>query len=89
MRGFMFKKYEMPLIFIFKKETYISIHMLFVFFSIDLIYLDKNKKVIELKKKVKPFIGGYFPKKKAKYLIEIKKGEILKKNIEMGDILEF
>ena len=43
--------------------------MFFVFFSIDLFYLNKNKEVIEIKKDLKPFTF-YNPKEKAQYLIE-------------------
>ena len=39
--------------------------MFFVFFPIDVLFLDKNKKVVELKENFKPF-SIYFPKNKAK-----------------------
>lgn len=73
------------LVFTWKYEDFRPIHMLFVFFSIDLFYLNKNKEVIEIKKKVKPFFF-YNPKKKAQYLIEAPTGEI---NLKVKDIVEF
>ncbi len=65
----MFNK-KKNLIFIFKKEEKISLHMFFVFFPIWAIYLDKNKKVI-FKKKLYPFVSIANPKLKTKYVIEL------------------
>ncbi len=59
------------LIFIFKKEKYVSLHTLFVFYPIDIIYLDKNKKIIKLLKKVKPFTL-LIPYTKCRYILELK-----------------
>jgi uncharacterized membrane protein (UPF0127 family) len=44
--------------------------MLFVFYSINVLFLDSNKKVIDIKKRLRPFTF-YSPKKKAKYIIEL------------------
>ena len=63
------------LVFIFNKEKKVSLHMIFVFFPIDVLYLDKNKKVIEMKKDFKPF-SFYIPKKRAKYILELPEGII-------------
>jgi uncharacterized protein len=71
--GLMFrKKINKPYIFIFNKEKIISLHMFFVFMPIDVLFLDKNKKVVE-KTTLKPFTI-YTPKNKAKYVIELPKG---------------
>lgn len=59
-----------------KKQT---IHSWFVFYPITLLYLNKEKELIE-KHKLKPF-SYYTPKNKAKYLIETPK----KVNIEKGE----
>ncbi|MEI8364524.1 MAG: DUF192 domain-containing protein [archaeon] len=47
-----------------------SIHMMFVFYPITVIFLDENKKVVDIKKKVIPF-WFYAPKKPAKYILEM------------------
>jgi uncharacterized membrane protein (UPF0127 family) len=48
--GMMFsKQQERALIFRFNKEKTISLHMLFVFYPIDVIFLDKNKIVVDKK----------------------------------------
>ena len=62
--------------------------MIFVFFPIDVIYLNKNKKVIEMKSNFRPFTF-YSPKKNAKYVIELPKGTIKKSRTSMGDIISF
>ena len=45
-------------------------HMFFVFFPIDVLFLDKNKKIIEIKKNLRPF-SFYYSKNKAKYVAEL------------------
>lgn len=85
--GLMFSK-QKDLIFQEKKEKIIPLHMLFVFFQIDVIYLSKKKQVVEIKKNLLPFTA-YFPKKKAQYVLELKKGTIEKSNTNINDFLEF
>ncbi len=75
-------------IFIFDKPTRIDLHMFFVFFPIDVLFLDETKKVIEIKKNFKPFTF-YFSKHKAKFVIELPQNTISKSNTELNDSLEF
>lgn len=75
-------------IFIFDKERNIPVTMFFVFFPIDILFLDKNKKVVELKENFKPFTN-YYPKNIAKYLIELPAGTIKKYKIAINDKLIF
>ncbi|MFH2027877.1 MAG: DUF192 domain-containing protein [Nanoarchaeota archaeon] len=87
--GLMFsKKNDISLIFYFRKETMIPIHMLFVFYPIDLLYLDKNKKVIEIKENLKPF-SFYNPKNKAMYVIETTVYNIKKTKTTINDQIYF
>ena len=39
------------LLFKFDKEIYVSLHMFFVFFPIDIIYINEKFKVIKIKKR--------------------------------------
>ena len=66
-RGLMFSK-KKTLLFVFKEERYIAIHNLFVFFPITLIFLDKERKVVEIKS-LQPF-SFTRARHKAKYVIE-------------------
>ncbi len=88
--GLMFsiKKSDFGLIFSFNREQYIPLHMFFVFYSIDVLYLSQDKKVIEMKKHFKPFTL-YNPKHKASYVIEIPNNRINKTHTEINDIISF
>ena len=82
----MFSIRPKTLIFAFKNEQIISLHMFFVFFPIDILYLDKNKIVVEKKENFRPFTM-YTPKNKAQYVIELPENSI--KEIKIGDCLTF
>ena len=81
--GLMFtkKNNNLGLIFKFNKEQIIPMHMLFVFYPIDVLFLNKEKKVVEIKKSFKPWTF-YTPKKKAMYVIEIASNN---HEIDIGD----
>jgi uncharacterized protein len=75
-----------PLVFTFPKEKKQSFHMLFVFYPIDLLFLDKHMKVVEIKENFKPF-KFYNSKNCAKYVIELPVDKIRKTNTNVGDII--
>ena len=82
--GLMFSP-KKTLVFHFNKEQLISLHMWFVFYSIDIYYLNKDKVVIETKKCFKPFTF-HTNNKRAKYLIETPINRLM---INIGDKLDF
>ncbi|MBW2998815.1 DUF192 domain-containing protein [Candidatus Woesearchaeota archaeon] len=82
-RGLMFSK-KKTLIFEFKRSSRINLHMFFVFFKINLYFLNENKEVIEIKKDFKPFTI-YLSKKKARYVIESPN----KLNLNVGNVVEW
>lgn len=91
-KGLMFerkKNFNYALVFEFEGEQKMraSIHMMFVFFPIDAIYLNKGKKVVDIKLGLKPFTLNYTPKGKARYLIELPKGTA--NEIKLGDQLNW
>ena len=90
-RGLMFerkKNFDYGLVFEFGSEKRIeaSIHMMFVFFPIDAVYLDSQKKVVDIAT-VKPFSLNYTPKKKAGFLVELPVGSA--KTVSIGDTLKW
>ena len=87
MLGLMNKLGKTNLIMIFNKERRISLHMFFVFYPIDVLILDENKKVIEIKENFKPFTF-WTAKNQGKHLIELGNKES-KGNGSVGDLLEF
>lgn len=80
-RGMMFRDKVIPLVFIFSKERRLRLHSFFCK-EMDLVFLDANYKVVEVKKNWKPF-SFYVSKKKAKVLIELPIGS----RIDLGDRL--
>ncbi len=90
-KGLMFedkKNFDYALIFEFPQESKIgcSLHMLFVFFPIDVLFLNKEKKVVD-KVTLNPFVPNYTPKKPSKYVIELPKGKT--KGIKLGQKIEW
>ena len=87
-RGLMFRKRQSAILAT-KKESRRSsaIHMYFVFFPLDIIWLDKNKTVIDIKQNIKPFTGPYIPKNPAQYVLEIPSQK--KHKLSIGDVLNF
>lgn len=77
------------LLIINSKESKIDsiIHMFFVFYPIDVIWLDSSKKVVDIKTNAKPFAPFIKPGKPAKYILELpaEKSNLIK----IGDKLTF
>ncbi|MFH1256452.1 MAG: DUF192 domain-containing protein [Candidatus Diapherotrites archaeon] len=92
MQGLMFEKFEnfnYALVFELERETVAgaAIHMLFVFFPIDVVYLDREKRVVDIALNLKPFSLGYSPKKAANYFIELPAGK--GKEVKIGEQLDW
>lgn len=90
-RGLMF---HLPLrdtgmIFVFKHDVLAAIHMLFVFFSIDIIWLNDQQEVVEMKENILPFTPHISPRIKCRYFIELPKGTIAKTQTQEGDRISF
>ena len=87
--GLMFsKKHNNTLIFNFNKEKIIHLHMFFVFYPIDVLFLNKSKVVVDKKENFKPFMF-YKSKKKAMYAVELPEGTIKKTKTEISDKIDF
>ena len=89
-KGLMFSKRinDTGYIFIFSKPKRIDLHMFFVFYPIDVLFLAKNKKVVEIKENIKPFTF-YFSKNEAKYVIELPQETIKNSKTKLKDFIEF
>jgi len=64
-----------------------TLHMFFVFFTIDIVWLDKEYKVVDKRKNVMSFTPLIIPRNPAKYVIELPKDTA--KYVSVGDVLEF
>ncbi len=90
-RGLMFEKrrnfkYALIMDMGFESRLFASVHSFFVFFPITVLFLDKNKKVVD-KVLLKPFSLAYIPKKKARYVVELPKEKF--NAAETGDTLKW
>ena len=83
--GLMFSS-QKNIIFVLKEEKRENIHNFFVFFPIDVLFLDNKKRVVEKKENFRPF-HLYFGRNKARYILELKNG--LASDIAIGDQLSF
>jgi uncharacterized protein len=64
-----------------------AIHMFFMRIPLDVIFADKNKKVVDVVT-LDPWTT-YTPRAPARYVIELDKGSLEKSGTEIGDHLEF
>lgn len=64
-----------------------AIHMLFVFFAIDVVWLDSGLKVVDKRENIRAFTPFIAPREPAKYVLELPKNTA--RHINKGDILEF
>jgi len=90
LRGLMFSRKitDTGLVFVFDKAERRGLHMLFVFFPIDLVFLDSRKRIIEIKEHFLPFTV-YYPREKAKYVLELPDGAVKRSGTEIGDFIMF
>ncbi len=67
--GLIFRK-KQNLLMIFPEERKVSLHMLFVFYPIDVLVVGENMKIKEIKRNLKPFTF-WNSKEKGKYVVEL------------------
>jgi len=91
MRGLMFRKELQKnegLLIDLKKDTSASIHMFFVKFPIDVIWLNSEKLVVDTAKDVKPN-SIVNPAEFARYVIELPAGTLKQKPVSFRDRFSF
>ena len=75
-------------LFIFSKEGPQSMWMHNTYASLDMIFLNEEKKVLCLKKKAKPLSDEMIPcNERVKYVLEAEAGYIGRNNIKIGDFI--
>ncbi|MCB9362511.1 DUF192 domain-containing protein [Candidatus Woesearchaeota archaeon] len=83
--GLMFARAPRTLVFVMPSPQIVPLHMFFVHFPIDVLFLDDKKKVVEIKYDFRPYTI-YTPKNRAKYIVEIPQGTA--DSCQVGDTLE-
>jgi len=91
-RGLMFTNessvLSKALLFEFSSARQQSLHMFFVFYSIDVLFLDDKKSVVDMKEGFKPFTA-YTSRARSKYVIELPRDTIKKSKTYVGDRLKW
>ena len=90
-KGLMFERkrnFDYGLVFHLPFETRAgaSVHMLFVFFPIDIVYLDAQKRITEIAR-LNPWQLNFTPRKAAKWFIELPAGKA--KGLKAGEKVEW
>ncbi len=90
-KGLMFTRpiKDEGLVFTFPKVMEASLHMFFVFYRIDILWLDENNTISDLRNGAWPFTPLIIPKKKAKVVIELPYGVIKKSETKIGHIIQY
>mgnify|MGYP003973814105 FL=1 len=65
-----------------------TLHTFFVFQNLDIIWLNKDYKIVDMIKSAPRFHPALIPKEKAKYVIEASKGFIKKHRLKNGQKLK-
>lgn len=78
---------EQSMLFIFPNEDFHGIWMKDMLFPIDIIWIDKDLKIVHIEKNVSPdtYPEIFIPENKALYILETPAGKI---NIQMGDVVD-
>ena len=79
---------ENALVFEFGKAMTQSLHMFFVFYTIDILFLDDKKKVVEIKQDFRPFTI-YTSKRKARYVVELPRSTVKGTRTGLGDVIKW
>lgn len=94
MRGLMLRKNLRKndgMFFIFNWEGYHTIWMMGMRFPIDIIWIGKDRRVVDFAQSASPYniLKVYIPKKKAKYVLEVSAGFVKKNKIKVGTKVQF
>ncbi len=85
--GLMFRKPRdgVAYVFDFHREVNVGFHMLFVFWPIDVYFLDARKRVVDAKRGFRPF-AAYRPRVRFSYALETRAGLL---SLREGDTARF
>ncbi|WP_440952832.1 DUF192 domain-containing protein [Methanococcoides sp. FTZ1] len=90
-KGLMFRS-SVPdsyaMIFILSSVKKVSLHMLFVPFPLDVLFLDGDKRIVKTTY-LRPWIGTGDSGKKVKYIIELPAGAVSRSDLSVGDRVMF
>jgi uncharacterized protein len=94
-KGLMFRRglaADKGMLFIFEKEGKYSFWMKNVRFSLDIIWVSADKKIVDIHENVSPckeVCANLTPRGPARFVLEVKAGFAKAKGLEIGDSVEF
>ncbi len=86
LRGMMFRKEVVPLVFSFPSERRVNLHSYFCPGNMDLVFLDENWVVVEVQADWPPR-QKYRPERRCMFLLELPAETVWRTNTEAGDIV--
>ena len=90
LRGLMFRR-DVPegyaMLFDFYYERPVSFHMMFVRFPLDMLFLDEERRIIGLRRGLRPWTGHASSRRPARYAIELPAGTAGRLALREGDEL--
>ena len=97
-RGLMLRKAlasDSGILMLFEYDRKHEIWMFAMRFPIDIVFIDKNKRIVDIKHSVKPMGKNpktwriYRPREACRYVLEVNSGHVERTGTEIGDTLEF
>lgn len=95
-QGLMFRKkieFDQGMLFIFDREDFYSFWMKNMFIPLDLIWLDREKRIVHIERCLPPCeeepCPSYPPKVPALYVLELKAGSAAERGLKIFDRLDF
>lgn len=95
-QGLMYRqgmKEDQGMLFIFETEDIYSFWMKNMLFSLDMLWLDSNRRVVHIEENVPPCASepcpSYEPARPARYVLELVSGSVKKHGLKLGDRLDF
>ena len=80
---------DFAFIFPFKKPRRLGVTMFFVFFPIDILFLDHNNVIIEIKENLRPFSSYVTISKKVYSMVELPLGSVKKHKLILKTAIDW
>ena len=83
-------KNDEGMLFVFQRPDKYGFWMKDMLFSIDILWIDSNLKIVHIEKSLRPetYPKIFYPSSVALYVLELKAGEVQNLNLKIGDSLE-
>ncbi|MDA3864234.1 MAG: DUF192 domain-containing protein [Deltaproteobacteria bacterium] len=92
-KGLMFRK-KLPqgegMLFVYRQEQELGFYMANCYIHLDMIFLDKNKKIVDIIRNAKPMDKTVLvPRQSSQYVIEVNGGFCKNHNIQINDLVKW